>query len=538
MSFFLRYFGATPSPSRNADDDRWWGGGHASQSVAGVKVDADTALKISTVWACRALLAETIASLPLVVFRSLAGDGRERARNHPLYPVLHDQPNETQTAAEFREMMTGHAIMTGNAFAQIKPGPRGPVDQLDPIHPDRIPRSNMERLPNGRLRYKVRQDDGSVRTFNQEDIFHLRGPSKDGIWGMSVIDYAIDSFGLTLAAERYGGRFFRNDSRPGGVLKSPKTLSDGAAKRLKSGWEAAHTAGNQHRVAILEEGLEWQQIGISPEEAQFLESREFQAEDVCRWFRVPPHMVGLTSKATSWGSGIENLGLGFVTYTLLPWLTRWTQSISRDLILAPDTYFADFIVEALLRGDIASRYNAYAIAIQWGILNPNEARRLENLNPRTDPGGDAYLQPLNMSPVGADGFGAETQRPRAVIGLNGHGPRIAQDVAVQEVATRDVATHYRLLAEEAAGRLVRKERAAVTRIYERNDDVAANVQAFYRSHVDLVAQTMRMPLAAAERYCTDQADAVLQAGGWLEMDADTVVRLADVATLNGEESYG
>lgn len=513
MSFFLRYFGATPSPSRNPDDDRWWDGSAATQSVAGVRVDADTALKISTVWACRALLAETIASLPLVVFRSLPDGGRERARNNPLYAVLHDQPNGTQTAAEFREMMTGHVVMTGNAFAQIKPGPRGAVDQLEPIHPERIPRTNVERLPNGRLRYKVKQDDGGTRIFNQDDIFHLRGPSKDGIWGMSVIDYAIDSFGLTMAAERYGGRFFRNDSRPGGALRTPNKLSKEAAVRLKAGWEAAHTSGNQHRVAVLEEGLEWQQIGISPEEAQFLESREFQAEDVCRWFRVPPHMVGLTSKATSWGSGIEQMSLGFVTYTLLPWLTRWTQSISRDLILAPQTYFAEFVLEGLLRGEIGSRYNAYAIARQWGWMSVNEIRQRENMNPIDD--GDVYLQPMNMSPAG--------EPPMAK----------APSLALPQ-GEREFSAHYRLLAEEAAGRLVRKEKAAVTRIYERGVDVETNVNEFYRNHVDLVAQTMRMPLALAERYCDDQADAVLKTGGWLDMDADIVVHLADVATLNGE----
>jgi HK97 family phage portal protein len=291
--------------------------------------------------------------------------------------VLHDQPNEQQTAMEFKDMLTGHVLLRGNGYAQILPGPRGPVDQLIPIHPDRV---TVEKLPSGRLRYQVIQDDGEKRPFNQEDIFHLRGPSKDGITGMDIITYAADSFGLTLAAERYGGRFFRNDSKPGGVLRTEKTLSDGAARRLKTSWEAAHTGSNQHRVAILEEGLEWQQIGISPEQAQFLGTREFQAEDVCRWFRVPPHMVGLTSKATSWGSGIESMGIGFVTYTLMPWLTRWKQTISKDLIIAPETYFADFIVDGLYRGDIETRYNAYAIGRQWGWLNVNDIRRFENMN--------------------------------------------------------------------------------------------------------------------------------------------------------------
>lgn len=498
MSLFLSLIGAsTPTPTRNADDPRWWGGA-ASQSIAGVEVDADKALKISTVWACVQLLSETIASLPLVMYRQLP-DGKQRDSGHPLYRILHDQPNSIQTAAEFREMMTGHVLLRGNAYAEIVPGPRGFVDQLMPIHPDRV---KVEKLANGRLRYKVRQDDGTEKPYNQENIFHLRGPSMDGVKGMSIVEYARDSFGLTLAAERYGARFFRNDSRPGGVLKIEKKLSEDAAKRLKASWEAAHTSGNQSRVAILEDGMDWKQVGLSNEDAQYLETREFQAEDICRWFRVPPHMVGLTSKTTSWGSGIEQMGIAFVTYTLLPWLTRWEQAISRDLIIAPELYFASFVVEGLLRGEVSSRYSAYAVGRQWGWLSVNDIRRLENMNPIEN--GDVYLQPMNMLEAG------DTMQP----------------------ANSNMAAHYRLLAEEAAGRLVRKERAAVTRIFERGDNVAERVQDFYADHVELVSQTMRMSLAAAEKYCNDQASAIMQAGGWIDFDADAILHLAEMAVVN------
>lgn len=466
MSLLLQFLGINYQADRNPADERWWST-TAVSSIAGVPVDADTALKISTAWACVGLLAETIASLPLVVFRYVGEDGRERARNNPLYSILHDRPNETQTAAEFREMMTGHVLLRGNAYAQIVPGARGPVDQLVPIHPDRV--QKVEKLNNGRLRYQIKQDDGTPKPFNQEDIFHLRGPSKDGFTGMSVIDYARDSFGLTLAAERYGSRFFRNDSRPGGVLKTQKKLSENAAKRLKSSWQGAHSGTNQNSVAVLEEGLEWQQVGISPEEAQFLETREFQAEDVCRWFRVPPHMVGLTSKATSWGSGIEQMSIGFVTYTLMPWLVRWEQSISRDLIIAPDLYFASFVVAGLLRGDTESRYRAYQTGINTGFMTRNEARRFENMNPL--PGLDDPLRPLNMAPAGA------------------------------EEATSG---HYRLLAEEAAGRVVRKEIAAMSKAASRfpgdREAWATAVMDFYSEHTPFVAQTMRISLEQAAGY--------------------------------------
>lgn len=476
MSFIMRLLGASGISAR-PDEDWWYWTGIPRASVAGVWVDEETALKISTFWACVTLLSETIASLPLVIYRYVGEHDRERARNNPLYSILHDRPNEWQTAAEFREMMTGHVLVRGNAYAQIVPGPRGPVDQLVPIHPDRIPKDNVEKLPNGRLRYWVRQDDGSRKAFNQEDIFHLRGPSRDGITGLDVITYATDSLGLTIAAERYGGRFFRNDAMPGGILHTDKTLKEDGAKRLKASWEAAHTGANQHRVAVLEDGLQWQQIGIAPEQAQMLGTREFQAEDVTRWFRIPPHMVGLTSKATSWGSGIEQMSIGFVTYTLLPWLTRWTQTISRDLIIAPDSYFADFIVTGLLRGDVATRYSAYAIGRQWGFLSANDIRRLENMN--SIPGGDDYLRPMNMM---SDG-----EEPPA--GGGPEGP--------------DARQHYRLLAEEAAGRVVRKEVAAIGKAAQRHDDYGAwyeAVEDFYQGHAEFVAQTMRIPLEMAAYY--------------------------------------
>jgi HK97 family phage portal protein len=495
---------ATPVQGSTWTDPAWWGG---AESVAGVAVDPDTALKISTVYACVGLLSETIASLPLVLYRYTENElGRQRAKSHPLYEVLHDQPNDIQTAFDFIQMTQAHALMRGSGYARIQAGPRGFADQLIPYHPDKV---QKEKLSNGKIRYRLTDDFGKTETVNQEDVFEVGGLSLDGWNTVSVVSYARDSMGLTLAAERYGGRFFRNDTRPGGVLRTEGRLSDKGAQKLKASWEAAHSGANQHRVAVLEEGLQWQQIGISPEDAQFLQTREFQAEDVCRWFRVPPHMVGLTSKATSWGSGIEQMSIGFVTYTLRPWLTRWTQAIRRDLLLAPQTYFADFVVEHLLRGDITSRYNAYAIARQWGWLSVNEIRRYENLNPVG--GGDTYLQPMNMEPSG----GAP---------LRG------------ELLTSGVNAHYRLLAEESAARLVRKEIAACTRL-AKEDNWAGQVADFYQAHAALVAQAMRMSMAKAMAYCeTGQARLMAEGPGALEdWEPRRVLELADLATGDNDE---
>lgn len=536
MSVILDALFGAPKAAHPWTTPEWWG--NLGDSVAGVPVSTETALKISTVYACVGLISETIASLPLVIYRYLENeDGREKAKNHPLYTLLHDQANVSQTAVEFIQMMQAHALLRGSGYARIVPGDRGFADQLVPVHPDLV---EKESLGGVKFRYQITDERGR-KPVNAEDIFEVGGLSLDGINTLSVVSYARDSFGLTMAAENYGGRFFRNDSRPGGVLKTAKTLTDGAAKRVKSSWEAAHTAGNQRRVAVLEEGLEWQQIGISPEEAQFLGTREFQAEDVCRWFRVPPHMVGLTSKATSWGSGIEEMTIGFLTYTLRPWLTRWKQAIRRDLILATDVYFADFVVNELLRGDTSKRYNAYSIGRQWGWLSVNDIRRLENMNPVEN--GDIYLQPMNMTEAGwtepIKQPGNLTPSPSPEGGEGGRG--IASDLSPK--AGEGGRGHYRLLAEEAAGRVVRKEMVAMKRAAEKAQagtlaegwDEA--VAAFYEGHTWLVAQTMRMPMEDAVKYC-QLGQLELQAHGVAVMEEWPVARVKYLVDLALGETDG
>lgn len=515
MSLIRRIFGMSDNDIQQPAASAWtnpaWWGGAGGGSVAGPAVSQEVALNISTVYACVGLLSETIASLPLVIYRYLENEqGRERARNHPLYEMLHDQPNARQTAFEFRQMMMAHALLRGSGYARIVPGARGFVDALEPLHPDWVWK---EKNSNGVIRYRVTDPDtGKQQLYLENEIFEVGGLSLDGWTTLSVVEYARDSMGLTLAAERYGGRFFRNDSRPGGVLSTDNKLSPEARKRLKAQWLQMHSGGNQWKVAVLEQGLQWQPIGISPDEAQFLQSREFQAEDVCRWFRVPPHMVGLTSKATSWGSGIEQQSIGFVTYTLRPWLVRWSQAIARDLILAPQRYFADFVVEQLLRGDIETRYNAYATARQWGWMSVNEIRQRENLN--AVPGGDTYLQPMNMEPAGS-----ETTDARSRANAGGH---------------------YRLLAEEAAGRLIRKEIAAIAGLGKKYEEQSeAWVEAakeFYFDHVTLVAQTMRMSTIKASDYCQEQLAEVIKHGaaatvGW---PAERVPALATMALSEAE----
>lgn len=505
MSVFARLMGINAlDPARDANDPRWWGG-TGSTAVSGVHISPETALKLSTVWACVGLLSETIASLPLIIYRYLENEGgRSRARNHPLYDVLHSQPNANQTAFEFTQMMQAHALLRGSGYSRIRPGPRGFADHLEPIHPDQV---RKEKLENGRIRYII---DG--KPVNAEDVFEVGGLSLDGVNTLSVIGYARDSLGLGMAAENYGSRFFRNDSRPGGILTTDAAIKTDVAQRTKAMWESAHSGSNQHRVAVLGNGMKWQQVGISPEDAQFLQTREYQAEDICRWFRVPPHMVGLTSKQTSWGTGIEQMSIGFVTYTLRPWLVRWSQAIQRDLILDTSRYFADFVVEGLLRGDTTARYNAYAIARQWGWMSVNDIRGLENMNPIDN--GNKYLEPLNMIEADMD---------------------LPAVTAEADEARPFAREHYRLLAEEAAGRLVRKEKAAITRIYERGADVETAVSEFYTNHTALVAQSLRIPLQVAADYCQAQRSAVATYG--LTALADETAITAALANLALGDTY-
>lgn len=494
--------------ARDVDDPRYWTVGGAGVSEAGVRVTADTALTLSTFWACVRFLSETIGSLPLMIYQRRDDGGRERARQHPLYSVLHERPNQWQSPAEFKSMMQGHVLLRGNAYAQIVAGSRGPVDQLIPLHPDRV---TVETLANGRLRYRV---TGLERPLVQDEVFHLRGMSSDGVRGLSVIEYAANSVGLTMAAERYGARFFKNDSRPGGVLSSDRKLSSGVPERMKERWRSTQAGEHRGEIAILEEGLTFQAIGVPPEEAQFLGTREHQALDVCRWFGVAPHMVGVPGGVTEWGSGLEQLGQGVVTYTLMPWLVRWQEAITRDLLIAPRRYYAEFLTEGLLRGDITARYAAYSTGRQWGWLNVNEIRLRENMNP-IGAAGNVYLQPLNM--VDADGE-----------------HRATPDMAMGSFTVKNddgAVAHHRALAMAAAGRLVRKEYLAMGKLRERagNDEAAweTAVRDFFTRHAGLVSDTMQMGDVAARDYCEQRAAIWLAGDGGSEQIAMvTLVGLA------------
>ena len=253
----------------------------------------------------------------------------------------------------------------------------------------------------GGLLYSYIVPDGSRVEFTQTDILHIRGLSSDGIIGYAPIALHRDTFAHAGVLAEYGSRFFTNDSRPGGVLQTPNKLTKEATDRLKTGWEAAHRGlTNAHRVAVLEEGLEWKTISVTPEEAQYLDSRRFTREEIAGIFRVPPHKIGELERATF--SNIEEQSISYVSETLQSWLVRWEQQVNKDLFTPAEqrVYFVEHLMDAKLRGKTLERFQGYATLLNWGVLSPNDVREKENMNPIAD--GDSYFQPLNMAPLGTD----------------------------------------------------------------------------------------------------------------------------------------
>lgn len=381
-------------------------------STSGKRVNERSAMQMTAVYSCVRILSEAIASLPLHVYKYNENGGKEKAVDHPLYFLLHDEPNPEMTSFVFRETLMTHLLLWGNAYAQIIRNGKGEVVALYPLMPDRM---TVNRDSNGQLyyEYQVSKDDaptvnGSTVLLKPSDVLHIPGLGFDGLVGYSPIAMAKNAIGMAIACEEYGAKFFANGANPSGVLEHPGTLKDPG--RVRDSWNAAFGgSGNAHKVAVLEEGLKYTPISISPNEAQFLETRKFQIDEIARIFRVPPHMVGDLEKSSF--SNIEQQSLEFVKYTLDPWVSRWEQSIVRSLFSQTEktTFFVKFNVDGLLRGDYQSRMNGYATARQNGWMSANDIRELENLDRiSAEEGGDLYLVNGNMLPLKDAGAFANT----------------------------------------------------------------------------------------------------------------------------------
>ncbi len=370
-------------------------------TVAGKAVTERSAMQMTAVYSCVRILAEAVAGLPLHFYRYKDDGSKEKAIDSNLYHLLHDEPNPEMSSFVFRETLMTHLLLWGNAYAQIIRNGKGEVIALYPLMPNKM---SVDRDENGKLYYTYQrsQDEGKEAgtvTLSTRDVLHIPGLGFDGLVGYSPIAMAKNAIGLAIATEEYGAKFFANGAAPSGVLEHPGTIKDPA--RLRENWNSTFGgSANSGKVAVLEEGMKYTPISISPEQAQFLETRKFQINEIARIFRVPPHMVGDLEKSSF--SNIEQQSLEFVKYTLDPWIIRWEQSLNRALLNVDEkkTYFFKFNVEGLLRGDYQSRMNGYAIARQNGWMSANDIRELENLDKiSAEDGGDLYLVNGNMLPL-------------------------------------------------------------------------------------------------------------------------------------------
>ena len=366
------------------------------RTTSGKPVNERTAMQTTAVYACVRILAEAVASLPLHVYEYQDDGGKKLVHDHPLYYLLHDEPNPEMTSFVFRETLMSHLLIWGNAYAQIIRDGAGRVLGLYPLLPDKM---DVQRDDRGNIYYVYSRNSDENPMFKEygdirlkaEDVFHIPGLGFDGLIGYSPIAMAKNAVGMTLACEEYGASFFANGANPGGVLEHPGVLKD--PSKVRESWNSVYRGvNNAHKIAVLEEGMKYQQIGIPPEEAQFLETRKFQINEIARLYRIPPHMVGDLDKSSF--SNIEQQSLEFVKYTLDPWVIRWEQSLQRLLLLPGEKgkYFIKLNVDGLLRGDYQSRMNGYAVGRQNGWFSANDIREMENMNPIPDEqGGNLYL---------------------------------------------------------------------------------------------------------------------------------------------------
>ena len=511
MSVFGRALGLQPQAEFNADpaNAATWSSYAGTSAISGELIDPDTALKLSTAWAGIHLIANSIGMLPMSVFE-MQVRGRRQAREQVLWPLLHTQPNASMTAGEFKAMLTAHALLRGGGYAEIVPGATGPVSELRPVHPDRVEKIVL--MDDYSLRFWVKPSSGigPAEPWTQERMFYLRGLSLDAVTGVSFVRYGVESLGLARAAEAYAARVYRNDATPRGTLEHPGKLSETAARRLKADWSARHSGENQHTVAVLEEGMRFNTISMTPEDTQMLASREYQDADIARWLGVPLFLLQIMSKSTSWGSGLEQIWEVFIATGLGFWATRWEQAIGRDLIAEPERYYVKINLTALIRGDIEKRFNAYNTGILGGFLTRNEVREKEELNALA--GLDEPLIPLNMR-------GAWTP------------PDDTPDEDEPPTPTENRgAAHYQALLVEAAGRVARKELKALTAAERRHGDdfegFAAEVTGFFATHGEYVAQALAVaPAIGADYAAQRQAEALAVAPAVLAAEDDLIDRL-------------
>jgi len=388
-----------------ATPEKWlvdWFAGGSIDTNAGPIVTVSTAMRMIAVYSCIDILSRTVGSLPLYLYRRLDGGGKELARKHPLFGLMRRQPNSEMTAMRYRTTLQGHLASWGNAYSYIDWAGNGYPKAVWPIRPDRI---DVQRVK-GELvyRYYPGSDDRKlIEGFivPRDCILHIPGFGFDGVMGYSPLSLAREAIGLGMAAEEFGARYFGTGTHPSLVIEHPGQLKN--RKAFREATEDVYGGlGKSHRIMVIEDGMKATPIAIKPQDSQFLETRKFQISEICRLFHVPPHMLADVEKSTSWGKGIEEQNIGFITHTMRPWFVLWEEELGRVLLLESekDEYFFEFDLMALLRGDAVKRWTAYIMGKRNGILNADEIRGWENLNPIPGGLGQEYIVEKNMIALG------------------------------------------------------------------------------------------------------------------------------------------
>lgn len=463
--------------------DQWMdsmtGGG--GKSFTGINVTAENALKYSAKWNSTAILSQTIASLPLIMYKKSKDGNKKRAEDHQLFDLLHNQPNPEMTSFTWRETAMVHLVTWGNHYSLIEfEGMGWNIKGLWPLDPGRV---HMERSDGNKIVYRFTKPNGEDKVYPDWMIFHIPGMGFNGRIGYNVLKKSAESLGLGLAIEEFGARFFDADSTPGGLLEHPGRLSTEAKQNLKDGWKAIHASlAGSHQLGVVEEGMKYKDVSKNPEEAQALQSRKFQVTEEARWSGLPPHKLKDLEHATF--SNIEEMQIEFIMDSIRLWVTRWEQVISWKLLRQDErkTFFPEFLIEGLLRGDIEKRYKAYATGKQWGFLNSDEIRRMENMNPTKDGSGKIYWGPLNYKDASKmnevdkpsqDNFQGDKkliEEPKdekkeektleTILEMRGKKPEAIRSVLLRQ----RIAESYKQLFRGVVIRILMKERKAVEKI--------------------------------------------------------------------------
>jgi HK97 family phage portal protein len=474
--------------------DDYWYSPIGFSSASGMRVNADAAKRIATVLACVGVIGRNLGMMPIKIYTEAPDGSKRLVDHHPLYDVLYSRPNAHQTAFEFKQMMQGHVELRGNAYAEIVPGPRGAVDQLIPMHPDRV---HVERLESGKLRYRYNDPlTNQTRYLLEEEVFHLRNFSDDGLTGQSTVAMAVDLFGVALAQQDYTARFLKNDARPPIVFEQAlpfKTKQQEDA--FLDSWQRRHTAENRGKAGMLPAGITAKILGVNPNDQQLLDAMKFGRIQICSIFGVPPHLVGETEKTATYAS-VEQFNIMYAVHCILPRLVMWEQAIQRDLMTSPK-YFAKFGMGALLRGDTASRFTAYKVAIENGWMCQDEVRLLEDLNPIPNGVGKTFWRPVNWAPLSQITAPAPTPQGDLPDDTDTEDPSddgSAGDGTQGETETTKLA-RLELLANSAADRCVRKEVAGLRQLASRGLD-NYQVEEFYAGQLEFVGTVLALEPAA------------------------------------------